>query len=124
MYVLYNPNPLNKKTDDCVVRAIAKALDMTWEQAYMALSVKGLEMCNWGNSNEVWGSFLKDKGFVREVIPNTCPDCYTVEDFCKDNPTGIYVLGTGTHAVAVIDGNYFDAWQSGNEVPVYAYRKE
>lgn len=123
MYVPFNPNPINRKTEDCVVRAIAKVLDIPWEKAYMELSVKGLELCDWGNSNSVWGEFLKDKGFVREIIPDTCPDCYTVEDFCKDNPVGTYVLGTGTHAVAVVDGSYFDTWQSGDQVPIYAYRK-
>jgi hypothetical protein len=25
-------------------------------------------------------------------------------------------VGTGTHVVAVIDGDYYDAWDSGNEV--------
>ena len=123
MYVPYNPNPLNRKTEDCVVRAISKIMDIPWEKAYINLSLKGLEMCDWGSSNAVWGEYLKDNGFTREIVQDTCPDCYTVDDFCKDHPTGEYVLGTGTHAVAVINGDYFDTWQSGDEVPIYAYRK-
>ena len=123
MYIPFNPNPINKKTDDCVIRAISKVLDLPWEKVYMLLCLKGLEMYDWGNANEVWGSLLRDNGFVRESIPNTCPDCYTVEDFCKDNPSGTYVLGTSTHAVAVIDGNYYDTWQSGESVPMYVYRR-
>jgi hypothetical protein len=47
-----------------------------------------------------------------------------VEDFCRDNPEGTYVLGTGSHAIAVIDGNYYDAWDSGREQPMYYYRKD
>lgn len=124
MYIPYNPNPTNRRTDDCVIRAVAKVLDIPWERAYIMLSVKGLEMYAWGNSNDVWGSLLRENGFVREIIPNTCPDCYTIEDFCRDNPTGTYVLGTGTHAVAVVDGNYYDTWQSGEQTPIYVYRKE
>ena len=124
MYIPYNPNPANRKTDDCVIRAVAKVLDIPWEKAYIMLSVKGLETYDLPNSNSVWGSVLRDNGFVREIIPNTCPDCYTVEDFCAENPTGVYVLGTGTHAVACIDGNYYDTWQSGEQIPIYAYRKE
>ena len=124
MYIPYNPNPANRKTDDCVIRAVAKVLDIPWEKAYISLAVKGLETYDLPNANNVWGSLLRDNGFVREIIPNTCPDCYTVEDFCTDNPTGTYVLGTGTHAVACIDGNYYDTWQSGQQVPVYVYRKE
>lgn len=124
MYIPYNPNPINRRGDDCVIRAVTKVLDIPWEEAYIALSLKGLELCDWGNTNYVWGEFLKEKGFTRESIPNTCPNCYTVEDFCKDNPTGTYVLGTGTHAIAVVDGNAYDAWDSLGQVPMYVYRKE
>lgn len=124
MFVLYNPNPLGRMTDDCVIRVVAKVLDMPWENAFMKLCLKGLMLCDLPNNNAVWGAYLHDKGFVREAIPNTCPDCYTVENFCQDHPTGTYVLGTGTHAVAVIDGNIFDAYYSGDLVPLYAYRKE
>ena len=123
MFVQYNPNPI-KNTDDCVIRAVAKVLDEPWENAYMKLCLKGLSMYDLPNNNAVWGSLLRDKGFVRESIPNTCPDCYTVEDFCQDHPFGIYVLGTGSHAVAVIDGNFYDSYYSGDKVPEYAYRKE
>ena len=124
MYIPFNPNPLNKKTDDCVIRAISKVLDVPWERAYIMLAVKGLETYDLPNANNVWGALLREHGFVREIIPNTCPDCYTVEDFCRDNPVGTYVLGTGTHAIAVIDGSYFDTWQSGEQTPIYVYRKE
>lgn len=124
MYVYYNPNPRNPDTDDCVIRAICKVLNMPWERVYMGLCIKGLELYDWGNNNRVWDAYLRGKGFVREVIPDTCPDCYTVEDFCEDHPTGTYVLGTGTHAVAVIDGNYYDGYNSGKKVPIYVYRKE
>jgi hypothetical protein len=47
-----------------------------------------------------------------------------VEDFCKDHPKGIYVLGTGTHALTVVDGNYIDVWDSGQEIPIYYFTKE
>ena len=42
--------------------------------------------------------------------------------FCEKYPTGVYVIGTGTHAVAVVDGDYYDSWDSGNEVPSYFWR--
>ena len=124
MFKYYNPNPLHTSADDCVVRAISKVFNIPWEEAYLQLCMKGLDMFNWGNSNAVWGALLRDKGFKREIIPNKCPDCYTINDFCIDHPKGTYVLGTGTHAVAVIDGYYYDTWDSGNEIPIYSYRKE
>lgn len=124
MFVEYNPNPMLKMTDDCVIRAVSKVLDMPWDITYINLSIKGLEMGDLPNNNAVWGAYLKDHGFTREVIPNTCPDCYTVEEFCHDHPEGTYVLGTGTHAIAVIDGDFYDSYYSGDKIPLYAYRKE
>lgn len=80
-------------------------------------------MSDMPSSNPVWGSYLKQNGFLQESIPNTCPDCYTIEDFCRDHPKGIYILGTGTHVVCVVDGDHFDAWDSGNEIPIYYFRR-
>ena len=124
MYIPYNPNPINRKTDDCVIRALTKALNKTWEETYIDLCLKGLEMCDWGNSNLVWDNYIRGQGFARETLPDKCPECYTVIDFCNDNPEGTYILGTGTHAVCVIDGSYYDTWDSGEQVPMYSYRKE
>lgn len=76
------------------------------------------------SSNEVWMSYLHKRGFNRYIIPSTCPDCYTVSKFCRDHPQGIYLLATGTHVVAVINGNYFDTWDSGSEVPIFYFKKE
>jgi hypothetical protein len=123
MFKYYNPNPMNKRVGDCVIRAVSKALDWEWNDTYTALCLQGYVMSDLPSSNQIWGAFLRKQGFIRQVIPNECPDCYTVEDFCKDHPTGIYVLGTGSHAVAVVDGFYYDAWESGREQPIYYYEK-
>lgn len=123
MWIEYLNNPFGLRVGDCVIRAISKALDMAWEDVYIELSVQGLMMGDLQSSNAVWSAYLKRKGFKRHTVDD-CPDCYTVEDFCRDHPQGVYVIGTGSHAVAVIDGAYFDAWQSGNEIPVYYFEKE
>ena len=76
------------------------------------------------SSNSVWDSFLRENGYLRYAIPNTCPNCYTVQDFAKDHPKGRYLLATGSHVVAVIDGDYFDTWDSGFEKPKSYYTKQ
>ena len=80
-------------------------------------------MADLPSSNTIWSALLKSKGFKWHTIEDR-PECYTIEDFCKDHPSGVFVIGTGSHAVAVVDGNYFDAWQSGSETPVYYFEKE
>lgn len=124
MYVYYNPNPRGKTVGDCAIRAVAKATGQTWTQAYMALYVMGMQLGDLANSDAVWTAYLRSRGFVKGVIPDTCPDCYTIGDFARDNPTGTFVLGTGTHAVAVIDGDIYDAWNSENETPIFFMRKD
>ena len=124
-YYCPNPHPHYKDsiTGDCVVRAISKVLEQTWNDTYWDLCDEGFLMGDWGNSNVVWDMYLRDCGFIRKVIPDTCPICYTIRDFCRDHPIGRFVLATGKHVIAVVDGDYYDTWDSGDEVPLYYYKK-
>lgn len=125
MWIQYNPNPAGRMVGDCAVRAISKALNMGWEAAYIALTLNGLQMADMPSSNSVWGSLLRQHGFYRKNLPDTCPVCYTVEDFCEDNPKGLFVVGTGNHVVTIIDSCYFDSWDSGKEIVQFVwYKKE
>lgn len=122
MWIEFNINPYGLRVGDCVIRAIAKALEKPWEDIYIDLCLQGFLLGDLPSSNAVWSAYLKRKGFKRHTIED-CPDCYTVEDFCQDHPKGVYVIGTGSHAVCAVDGNYYDAWQSGGETPVYYFEK-
>ena len=125
MYVAYNPNPTGRFVEDCAIRAVAKALNTDWETAYAKLSMNGFAMGDMPNANSVWGALLRQNGFYREAIPNTCPDCYTAEEFCKEFPTGTYVLFFGGHVACVKDGGtLYDAWDSSQELVQYYWGKE
>lgn len=124
MWVKTNPNPEKKEVGDCVIRALAIALDMTWTEVYDDLYLLGREWHDMMSSNEVWGLYLYRHGFEPFMLPKTCPQCLTVKEFCKKYPRGTYVIGTGDHAVAVINGDYFDSWDSGNSVASYFWRAQ
>ena len=96
---------------------------MEWEKVYMDLTLKGLQLAMWGDTNAVWEAYLKENGFVQQVLPSTCPDCYTVADFARDHPLGRYILGPHEHAVAVISGDWWDSWDSGDTVPTYYFEE-
>ena len=123
-YQYYQPNPKNKAVGDCVIRALCKALGDDWYSVYTQVTVQGYAQADMPSSNAVWGQFLKENGYARYVIPNTCPDCYTIREFVEDNPVGAFILCTGSHVVTAINGVYYDSWDSGNEVPIFYYRKE
>ena len=115
----YNPNPAGRNVGDCAIRAVAKALDLDWETAYVLISMAGYQMNDMPSSNSVWGAVLRKNGFYRHVMPSTCPDCYTVEDFADEHPHGVYVVGTGNHVVTIVDGTVFDSWDSRREIVSY-----
>lgn len=123
MYVSYNGNPQRNNVIDCTVRAISKALNQNWEETYVGLCIEGFVLCDMPSANHVWGSYLKSKGFNRKIIPENCPIDYTVRDFARDNPEGIYILALSGHVVTVVDGDYFDTWDSGDEIPVYYWER-
>ena len=124
MYVEFQNNPCGRRVGDCAVRAISKALDMTWEAAYLTLCLNGLQMCDMPSSDSVIASVLRQNGFTRKAISNSCPDCYDVEEFCKEFPTGVYVAFFGGHVACIRDGILFDAWDSSHEIIQYYWEKE
>ena len=130
MFVYYNMNPEKKYTIDCVIRGVSFVTDQDWETTFMGIAVECMIHHDMPEPNYIWAGYLRKKGFKKYMIPDTCPLCYTVKDFCNDHPVGTYLLviiGYGTeggHIVAVRDGNYFDIWDSGNEVPTYYWASE
>lgn len=123
-YIYCNPNPLNKRVNDCVIRGISILTNKSWVYSYLCVVLQGLKLFDVPSSNSVWGSYLKSIGYTKIIIPDSCPDCYTIKEFCRDNPKGKYLVATGSHVVTVIDGDYYDTWDSGDEVPVYYFEKK
>ncbi len=119
----YNPNPAQKSVGDCTVRAISKALDQSWEQTFSGLCLQGFCMGDMPSANHIWGAYLRQKGFSRRLIPDQCPDCYTVADFAAEHSSGTYILAISGHVVCVRDGDWYDTWDSGGTVPVYYWER-
>lgn len=119
MYKPFNPNPAFRITNDCVIRAIAKVFNIDWMEAYEEIAEEGKNKFDTMDANHVWIGWLKKQGFRLYPISNNCPDCYTVRDFCMDHPWGTYILGTGSHVITVINGNWYDSFDSGDLIPTF-----
>lgn len=120
----FNENPAGRNVGDCAVRAVAVALGIDWETAFLRIAKAAFQMGDMPSSNSVWGAVLRQEGFYRSAIPNTCPDCYTAEDFAVEHPRGVYVLGFGNHVATVRDGYIYDSWDSTKEIPQYYWHRK
>lgn len=121
MFIYLNSNPKQKNCNDDSVRCLSKILEIDWQDAYYILAFVGCQLgempCSISTLNEV----LKILGYQKRIIAKNSD--YTVKDFCKENPDGIFVVVTGSHVVAVKDGNYFDNTDTGFEYPVMFWKK-
>lgn len=120
----FNPNPAGRAVGDCAVRAVAVALQTDWETAYAMIAKAGYLMGDMPSSNGVWGAVLRQHGFYRHAVPDSCPDCYTIGAFAEDHPKDVYVVGTGSHVATIRDGVVYDSWDSREEIPQYYWSKE
>lgn len=119
MWVFCNPNPCRLLVGDCVIRACSIALDNTWHKTHKEICELSNKKCNMPSANSVWGEFLESNNMRYREPQQTL----TVRQFCLLHPYGIYTIGTGNHAVTVIDGDWYDIWDSGDEIVSYYFER-
>lgn len=128
----YNPNPTckffksgnpkNWYINDSSVRAIAKALDLTWEGAYDKLTAVGKEIYNMPSSKQTIERVLeKDYEFITLGKPKKGESRPTVAEFVKQNNVGSYVLNLADYYITVIDGEIYDVSEKCLKSSVYSY---
>jgi hypothetical protein len=120
MYIHFNGNPCSMNIGDCVIRAISIVTGYSRHKVYAGLCLQGFPCTIWGNNNAVWADYLRYLGFKWYTAYGE----QTVSEFAANHPAGRFVIGTGTHAVAVVDGRYIDSWDSGQEIVQYYFKKE
>ena len=125
-FVYFQPNKkdLKDKVGDCQIRALCKALDLSWVEAFDLT----IPICRELQTYTIFDG-ARDK--TREAM-NTLGFDYTgvsnkkgtkrptVDSFAKDHKEGTYILVVANHVVACVDGKYYDTWDSG-EKSMYGY---
>lgn len=124
MYIKTNPNPEEKTVDDCTIRAIALATDKTWEEVAAHTFCMAFDAHDMPSSNKIWSQYLMGLGWRRKSLPDTCPACYTFEDFAQEHPKGTFIVCGDGHVACVKDGNLLDNWYSGDETAYHYWMKE
>lgn len=113
-YKYYQPNKKDLKDDhlDCAVRALCKATGRDWLSVYDDLTAIGREMWRLPDEKEVGKQYLENFGFVRrKAVRGKKP---TLKEFARAHKHGTFVVQLTGHVVTVIDGTYYDSWDSGN----------
>ena len=125
-YKYYQPNrkDLKDKTGDCQVRALSKVLNISWLEAFdltipicRELQTYTIFDCNLEKTKEAMSTL----GFIYHTISNAKGSKRpTVKEFAKTHTTGKYICKVANHIVAVVDGIYYDTWDSGYK-SLYGY---
>lgn len=126
LFVYYQPNKkdITDRFGDCQIRALSKALGCTWLEAFDAI----IPLCREEQAGLIFDvpipirkRMLDKLGFDYHGISNKRGTKRpTVAEFAKANPKGSYICSVAHHEVAVVDGQYFDTWDSGYK-SLYGY---
>lgn len=125
-YVYFQPNEkdISDKVGDCQIRAFCKVLNLTWLEAFDLT----IPVCRELQTYTIFDCDLKKTkaamekmGFNYTGVSNKKGTKRpTVDSFAKDHPTGSYIVTVARHVVAVVDGKYYDTWDSGDK-SMYGY---
>ena len=118
-YQYFQPNKkdIKDKFGDCTIRALCKALDIEWLDAFdlMIPFCRREQIPNiFFATLDIRKKIMSEIGFSYHGVSNKRGvKRPTVETFAKDHPEGTFILNVANHEVAVVDGKYYDTWNSG-----------
>lgn len=119
----YQPNKkdIKDKYGDCAVRAICKAEEIEWLEAYDIMYKYSREVQCPLNVKTGFEYILKKLGYTYVSISNKKGSKRpTVANFAKQNKTDTCILVLANHYVCSKKGKYYDTWDSGNKC-LYGY---
>ena len=113
-FLKLNVNPKNRKTNDCVIRAIVSATGKDWYEVFDALCAIARKKACMPNHKPVYEAYLKQCGFEKvNISPARGELRWDVQTLAsvKDHPGIVF----SAHHATAIDGtgNYIDSGDSG-----------
>ena len=115
MYRYYNENPLNRYTDDCVIRSISCATHRSWDDVYDELS----------DLAQYEGTLLDQKDFVLNYLDrNFVRVPYMpkkVKDVAKEYSNNIILCTMRGHICCIKYGIIYDTFDPSERIAEYAW---
>ena len=109
----FNANPFNKKTGDCVIRAICTALNESWQTTYKGMFEIAITKGYAVSCKENYEYYLKQKGYEKQKMPRRNDNTrYTIKEFIDELATseGIYVISIANHLTCIKNRTLYDLW--------------
>lgn len=125
-WVYFQPNAkdIKDKVGDCQVRALSKALNISWLEAFdltipicRELQTYTIFACDLKKTKAAMDTLGFDYTGISNKKGSKRP---TVEQFAKAHPKGTFILSVANHVVACVDGKYYDTWDCGYKC-LYGY---
>jgi hypothetical protein len=112
-FKFYNANPKDRRTGDCVIRAICTAMDKSWDDVAKGLFEYVIKDKVAMGSTECYSKYLADNGWAKQKQPKKADGTkYTGVEFVKKfKGTCVAHIG-GNHIVCIKDGKVIDTWDS------------
>lgn len=117
-FIKYNNNPKQKRTNDCVIRALSLGLNKSWKDVYKDLTNLGIKKGLMLNDRNNWKQYLKDFGYKMEKMPKKLNGKrYTVEEFINELAYNkqTYIIKIANHLTVVKDKKLYDTWNCKNK---------
>ena len=116
VFMFHNENPKNRKGGDCVIRAVATALEQSWEQTVREMTEIGIKYGYVVNDKQTIAKYLESKGWVKHKQPRKDDGTkYTGKDFCNylsvNQKSGVFNIVAnigGHHTVCIKPTNHGD----------------
>ena len=112
-YEFLNLNPLGKKEEDCVCRAISLALDEDYYFIQDKINIIG-DLFDCEELCVCCYKFLLDNVYHLERIEEY--QGHTIEEFADSNPYGKYLIRVEGHLTCVIDNVCYDIWDCRDKI--------
>ncbi len=122
-FTYYQPNDKDIKDTfgDCVIRALTKAENLSWVDVFDELTPIARELQCVPNGKPCYEEFLKRRGYEYVGVSNKRGTKRpTVSSFTLAHRQGVFIARVAHHIVAVVDGRFYDTWDSGQK-SLYGY---
>lgn len=123
-YFQPNAKDKNDRECDCVIRALCKGLDKEWVDIFDELYAICRKFQLMMDGKKCYEKYLKLYGFEYQSLSIARGDSRpTVNKFCETHRKGTYILRVAHHLVTVVDGKFYDTWDSGDKC-LYGFWKK